>query len=284
MKPSWSLFGIAAFLMLSIGNSAIAKPVIQWEPEKLEAAQMQGTQSIHSIKFAAAEDLEKIFVDVAPELHPWVSVSPYIVEAARKGKEVELTLTINIPPDETVGEHNGVIQIRHRNFRKGRNTIAKPLPVSLVITEKTHHSNLPPDPGEAGRETLLGIDSDLDGVRDDVQRYIYSTYPDDEKVRLALTQIAMEYQGILSDADDRDAAFRHATRMSRHGECLFYIQEELSLDTHAALKAVILNTKERSIAYIRYSDNLAGEFIIGAPVKKWKESCNFDIDAMEGNP
>jgi len=31
---------------------------------------------------------------------------------------------------------------------------------------------LPPDPGEAGKATLTGIDVDRDGVRDDLQRYI----------------------------------------------------------------------------------------------------------------
>ena len=43
---------------------------------------------------------------------------------------------------------------------------------------------LPTDPGKAGKETLLGIDTDGDGVRDDIQRYIYFTYPDDKKLRL----------------------------------------------------------------------------------------------------
>src|SRR5216683_231714 len=36
---------------------------------------------------------------------------------------------------------------------------------------------LPPDPGAAGKATLQGIDSDGDGVRDDIQRYIALTYP-----------------------------------------------------------------------------------------------------------
>jgi hypothetical protein len=142
--------------------------------------------------------------------------------------------------------------------------------------------SLPPDPGEEGKQTLLGIDSDNDGVRDDIQRYIYFTYPDNEKVRMALTQIAMEWQGLLSQASDPDAAFNHATKMARHGECLFYIQGEASLDADAALQAEILNTRERSIAYINYSNALGGAIITGAPLKKWKDSCNFDVDAIGG--
>jgi len=42
----------------------------------------------------------------------------------------------------------------------------------LVIDEYT----LPPDPGEAGKATLLGIDSNDNGIRDDVERAIYLTY------------------------------------------------------------------------------------------------------------
>ena len=58
--------------------------------------------------------------------------------------------------------------------------------------------NLPPDPGEEGKKTLLGIDTDGDGVRDDIQRYIYFTYPDDKKLRLGLTFYAKEFQGVLT--------------------------------------------------------------------------------------
>ena len=82
---------------------------------------------------------------------------------------------------------------------------------------------LPPDPGEAGKKTLLGIDTDGDGVRDDIQRYIYFTYPDDKKLRLGLTYYAKEFQGMLKDANDREAAYDHANKMVRHGECLFYL-------------------------------------------------------------
>ena len=137
---------------------------------------------------------------------------------------------------------------------------------------------LPPDPGKAGKETLLGIDTDGDGVRDDIQRYIYFTYPDDKKLRLGLTYYAIEFQGVLKDANDREAAYDHANKMARHGECLFYLTGKDSFDIIDLLLAEILNTRERSIAYIKYSDNLGGRFIRGAPRKEWKDSCSFDVD------
>ncbi|CAG1021317.1 hypothetical protein MTYM_00918 [Methylococcales bacterium] len=142
--------------------------------------------------------------------------------------------------------------------------------------------NLPPDPGEAGKKTLLGIDADGDGVRDDIQRYIYFTYPDDKKLRLGLTYYAKEFQCVLKDANDREAAYDHAIKMNRHVECLFYLKDEEAIDICNALRAKILNTRERSMAYITYSDNLGGRIISGAPMKEWKDSCSFDVDDTGG--
>jgi hypothetical protein len=269
------------FFILSIGNEALAVPVISWNPDNIEINQSQGTQSIHSLTVKSTKDLQDVIVRVVPELQPWVSVSPSSIEAIQNGENLELILTINVAPDAIVGQYDGVIQIKQATVGKNQRVIAKPLPIILTITEY-NNENLPPDPGEAGKATLLGVDSDSDGVRDDIQRYIYFTYPNDEKIRTALTQISIEYQGLLSQASDHDAAFNHATRMARHGECLFFIQGETSLETRAALKAEILNTRERSIAYINYTNTLGGEIILGAPVQDWKNSCNFDVDAIGG--
>jgi len=142
---------------------------------------------------------------------------------------------------------------------------------------------LPPDPGGEGMLTLLGIDTDSDGVRDDIQRYIYFTYPDDEKLRLGLTYYAKEFQGVLEDADDREAAYEHAIKMSRHGECLCFLKGEGAINIRRAIRAEILNTRERSIAYIAYSDNLGGRVIRGAPLDEWKNSCSFDVDSIGGD-
>ena len=45
------------------------------------------------------------------------------------------------------------------------------------VFSSTTSDTLPPDPGKAGKQTLMGVDSDGDGLRDDIQRYIYLTYP-----------------------------------------------------------------------------------------------------------
>ena len=43
-------------------------------------------------------------------------------------------------------------------------------------------NGLPPDPGPATNEGVAGVDSDEDGVRDDVERAIYTLYRGDEEM------------------------------------------------------------------------------------------------------
>lgn len=58
--------------------------------------------------------------------------------------------------------------------------------------------NLPPDPGEAGNRTVIGIDSNGNGIRDDVEVAIFREYPNSAKTRAALLQYAVVGQMILS--------------------------------------------------------------------------------------
>lgn len=73
-----------------------------------------------------------------------------------------------------------------------RGTLRRELSSSVVI-----HIDpflLPPDPGELGKLTLEGIDSDGDGVRDDVQRWIAITHVNRPAVVVtAITQLAQAY-------------------------------------------------------------------------------------------
>lgn len=145
---------------------------------------------------------------------------------------------------------------------------------------------LPPDPGEEGKQTLLGIDSDNDGVRDDIQRYIYFTYPNEKKVRLALTQIAKDFQTLLPDAADSDKALENVKKKNNSIICLYYILNKgihENMKYQAALKAEILNTKERSFAYITFNNSLAGKTAHLPPSAEDKNCCLFDVDNVGGN-
>jgi hypothetical protein len=110
----------------------------------------------------------------------------------------------------------------------------------------------PPDPGEAGKKTLQGIDSDHDGLRDDVQRWIYARYPGDEKKRKALRQMTLSIQEDLNpDLKDEDLEAAD-WREEKAVKCL---QEIFDTGTYKFedytelqyLQAKVLNTAARTL-------------------------------------
>jgi len=116
---------------------------------------------------------------------------------------------------------------------------------------------LPPDPAEAGKQTLEGIDSDRDGVRDDLQVAIakieyYSIFD-----KASALQSAAAYQkGILSGAkilnfDEVNKLILKAEDCMRFvfGNEQYPIQKEL-------IKALVLNTPDRAAAF----KNLASKY------------------------
>ncbi len=64
---------------------------------------------------------------------------------------------------------------------------------TLRLAVSTRNFTLPPDSGEAGKATLEGIDSDHDGVRDDIQREIFFQYPESERMRKGFSQVLTTY-------------------------------------------------------------------------------------------
>ena len=124
---------------------------------------------------------------------------------------------------------------------------------------------LPPDPGEAGRQTLAGIDFDGNGVRDDIQRYIAATYPDSTKQRTALTQNALALKKIILDNENETMTVDNYRQLSVAKNCLGNIfmrdnaDVEGGLEAYAAsrlLEARTLNTEERYMAFLNANDKI----------------------------
>ncbi len=147
--------------------------------------------------------------------------------------------------------------------------------------EPPGEDDLPPDPGEAGKATLEGVDSDNDGIRDDIQRYIALTYPDSAKTRAALRQFTLAMHKAMLESPDEDSALNNTELMHRALECFFYIHSEDSFEMTDLLMAEYLNTVDRSRAYLDYNDKLGGHVFGGKDFDEYKTSCTFDPDAME---
>jgi hypothetical protein len=140
---------------------------------------------------------------------------------------------------------------------------------------------LPPDPGEAGKATLEGIDYDHDGMRDDVQRYIALTYPYSARLRAALTQVAKANLAAIRDANSKELSIQHGQEDIDAAYCLWYTNNEdtapiaqlgnASRQQMRAIEAVVLNTPERFTADAHYEQQ------IGARIYPGKgHGCNSD--------
>lgn len=135
-------------------------------------------------------------------------------------------------------------------------------------------AGLPPDPGAAGLQTLTGIDSDHDGIRDDLQRYLTLSYPESPDTVSALKQAVRSTQAALT-ATSQTAAFNTATQMLRDLECLASIRPNDADQVMGLLLANTLNTEQRGLAYLAFSDRLGGSALPGKERGQWRTNCGF---------
>jgi hypothetical protein len=140
---------------------------------------------------------------------------------------------------------------------------------------------LPPDPGDAGKLTLEGIDSDHDGVRDDIQRYIAYTAPTSPNIRGSLSQLAISYEHIL-DLSSSPVATLVAVANDNHRalDCLAYATGEdgqAGLVLFEGLQAQSLNTKARSLAFATTESALSGTFFPPPDPSQDAAACTFQI-------
>ena len=154
-----------------------------------------------------------------------------------------------------------------------------------VIIDPVTGKEVPPDPGEAGWEGE-GIDSDGDGLRDDVQRWLAVNYASKftlEEYRIAKTY-AILFQRSLLYSDDKDKALNLVAEKHRLWDALTYFRVEKELQDFEAgnpdeaavqnfltnridelnafskgLEEAVINTNLRFITYREFDSQLGGE-------------------------
>jgi hypothetical protein len=99
-----------------------------------------------------------------------VTFSPSTFKKIDAKKDVKVTLILKASTTTEV-TFTGTLHLRSASPGPAY-TYAEPLSLTIVV----HNQRVPPDPGETGKQTVEGIDSDHDGLRDDVQRFILLTY------------------------------------------------------------------------------------------------------------
>ncbi|HAD09678.1 MAG TPA: hypothetical protein DCF62_09370, partial [Porticoccaceae bacterium] len=102
----------------------------------------------------------------------------------------------------------------------------------------------------------MGIDSDSDGLRDDVQRYIYLTYPDRPNVQGALTQYALLLQKTVDPNREIGTGRALANEKGEAMGCVHHFMPDEFYEATRRLKAEIINTYDRAKKYLAYDEEL----------------------------
>ena len=154
-----------------------------------------------------------------------------------------------------------------------------------------HGYILPPEPDpKINNSTLLGIDSNNNGVRDDVEIWIYKTYKDKHPIYIDIAmqdaranklilehpEKALEIHDEVDKATDCQAYYKYSAKY--YNEPIL-IQED-AVDEYFRSK-IYFNTKERMNAYLQYDTLLSGGVYTLLKDKERKAACDFDTSKYE---
>jgi hypothetical protein len=153
-------------------------------------------------------------------------------------------------------------------------------PVFNVAVTTTGVPPLPPDPGPAGLLTVAGVDSDGDGVRDDVQRFIVLTYADSAKTQAATTQIAKSYLAQLVDASNEPLLKIDVTSTLYAVDCLYYTSPATAPQLLNQIEAQVLNTSQRLDAYYGSSRPQGAQFYYLPTRDEKRARCMVNPDSL----
>lgn len=126
--------------------------------------------------------------------------------------------------------------------------------------------------------TLLGVDTDGDGIRDDVQRWINENYSLHPNLKLALKQYATEMQNSLLNSTDKTLSISSTHAALRAQGCVMDYAKVYGMKSKeikemlGKVEALQNNTKTRIEATLINSKNFHGQLVTILPIE---EECNF---------
>lgn len=133
--------------------------------------------------------------------------------------------------------------------------------------------------------TLLGIDSNDNGVRDDVERKIYLTY--DKRVNQELMMQSLKrHQSMLADPNLIKNAYDWEETSNKDSGCKYYLYDKYDIpfikNSVHFIEDNTYNSEERIRKYMRYNNALSGG-VFGTPTSAEVESsCDFNVTEALG--
>ena len=156
---------------------------------------------------------------------------------------------------------------------------------SNIYAETINGHILPPEPDtKINNSTLLGIDSNNNGVRDDVERWIYKTYKDKHPIHIDIAMQAGRNYKLVLKTPKRAKEIRKKVNSSIHcnwyykGYAKFFNEPILmKKNINPSVFAKYFNTKERKDIYWQYDKLLSGDSYSLPKIMTLKTYCDFNI-------
>ena len=150
---------------------------------------------------------------------------------------------------------------------------------------------LPPEPDPvANNATLLGIDINHNGVRDDVERWIYKTYKDKHPIHIDIAMQAARGYKLVLEHPERAKAIYPEVDKAAYCEGYFRvcvtdtIKNEFSLEritTSSIFIKKIFNNKNRWDAYALFDTLLSGDSYTVPRCKQAIKLCDFNTSKYD---
>ena len=150
---------------------------------------------------------------------------------------------------------------------------------------------LPPEPDPSiNNSTLLGIDSNNNGVRDDVEIWIYQTYKDKHPVHIDIAMQAGRAYKLVLEHPER--ALEIHDEVDKAGDCEAYYKMDAKymnepllvkedIDSRFFRHKIYFNTEDRMDAYIQYDTLLSGDMYTLPSFVQEKNACDFNTSKYE---
>ncbi len=202
---------------------------------------------------------------------------------------IETENTITFTPVQVLEE--GYYEVKFKSLKavkSKKEKHIKEIKYRFYVPAVINGYKLPFEPNPVvNNATLLGVDTNDNGVRDDVERYIIKKYKD-EKIAVEIGfQLARAYNTVIEDpanveethkvsdaASDCEGYFRVYAKLFKED---FYLENEIDSKLFESMN---LNTKERIRAYLMYDRALSGGVYGSAKIKDMKKNCTFDVEQM----
>ncbi len=152
--------------------------------------------------------------------------------------------------------------------------------LTIAQAEEINGYQLPPEPDkQLNNSTLLGIDTNDNGIRDDIERKIIIDYVKPIEIELMLSYVKV-HQEMLNDPVD--SAANSQKKMQKVRDCRMYLKHQ-GVRVNSIVNFTennMYNTKERVKAYLDFNQALSGGVYGSGPADWNAKACDFDVKQM----